>query len=162
MILVAGIGNIFFGDDAFGSELARRLQARDWPPDVRIVDFGIRGIDLLYALMETDDAVILIDAAPRDGQPGTLYLIEPDVAQESGDAALETHSLDPMQVLSAARQMGATPRRVFVLGCEPEILDGIGFSEPVSRALEEAPRMIDNLLHRIRTEKEIYEPGKAH
>ena len=162
MILIAGIGNIFFGDDAFGSELARRLQSREWPEDVRVVDFGIRGIDLLYALMETDDAAVLIDAVPRGGSPGTLYLIEPDLSQEASETAIETHSLDPLQVLSAARQMGAAPRRVFVLGCEPEALDGMGLSDAAGRALEEALPMIDDLLHRIRTEKEIYEPGKTH
>src|SRR6516225_7125141 len=94
-ILVAGIGNIFLGDDAFGVEVARRLAARPQPDGVRVADFGIRGIDLTYALLDGYETVILVDATPRGGQPGTLYVIEPDVGgpAESGVAELmfETH-----------------------------------------------------------------------
>ncbi len=161
MILVAGAGNIFFGDDAFGSELARRLLAKAWPDDVRIVDFGIRGFDLMYALMENNEAVVLIDATPRGGTPGTLYLIEPDLSTLDG-GAVETHGMDPMRVLSSARQLGADPGRVYVLGCEPGLLEGMGMSEPVSRAMDEAAAMIEELVSRIRMEREAYEPGKAH
>jgi hydrogenase maturation protease len=161
MILVAGAGNIFFGDDAFGSELARRLQAKAWPDDVRIEDFGIRGFDLMYALMESNEAVVLVDATPRGGAPGTLYLIEPDLSVLEG-AAVETHGMDPMRVLAAARQLGADPGRVYVLGCEPGLLEGMGMSEPVSRAMDEAAVMIEELVDRIRTEREAYEPGKTH
>ena len=81
MILVAGIGNIFFGDDAFGSEVARRLADRQVPENVHVKDFGIRGLDLVYALLDGYDGVILIDATPRGGPPGTLYTIEPDLAE---------------------------------------------------------------------------------
>lgn len=161
MILIAGIGNIFFGDDAFGSDLARRMQARSWPDDVRIEDFGIRAIDLLYALLENHEAAILLDAAPRGAEPGTLYLIEPDLPPLD-EASLETHNMDPLRVLAAARQMGAQPGKVYLLGCEPGILEGMGLSEPVSRALENAVGMIEDLLNRIRTEREAYELGKAH
>ena len=80
-ILVAGIGNIFLGDDAFGSEVARRLLLKPWPAGVRVEDFGIRGFDLTFALMDGYDAVILVDATPRGGVPGTLYTIEPDLSE---------------------------------------------------------------------------------
>src|SRR6202030_732892 len=78
-ILIAGIGNIFLGDDAFGVEVVRRLAARKLPDAIRVVDFGIRGFDLAYALMEGYEITILVDATPRGGQPGTLYTIEPDL-----------------------------------------------------------------------------------
>ena len=160
MILVAGIGNIFQGDDAFGSELAQRMQTEVWPEDVRVVDFGIRGLDLMYALLESYDAVILIDAAPRGGPPGTLYLIEPELTELDG-GGVETHGMDPMRVLAAARQMGADPGHVYVLGCEPGMLEGMELSAPVRDALDDAGRMIRDLLHRIRSnKKEAYEAGK--
>jgi hydrogenase maturation protease len=161
MILVAGVGNIFQGDDAFGSELARHMHRKMWPEDVRIVDFGIRGLDLMYALLEGYDAVILIDAAPRGEPPGTLYVIEPELT-ELESSGLETHGMDPMRVLAAARQMGAESRPVYVLGCEPGFLEGMGLSPPVRGAMDEAAAMVENLLNRIRTDKEAYEPGKIH
>jgi hydrogenase maturation protease len=161
MILVAGIGNIFHGDDAFGSEMARLLQRRDWPEDVQVVDFGIRSFDLMYALMDGYEAVVLIDATPLGGAPGSLYLIEPEL-RDDDIAELETHNMNPARVLAAARQMGAEPKSVYVLGCEPEALEGMGLSEQVQGVMDAATGMIEELLHRIRTEKETYEPGKAH
>src|SRR5437870_2595644 len=80
-ILVAGIGNIFLGDDAFGCEVVQRLAARAWPASVRVVDFGIRGFDLAYALMDGYDVTIFVDATPRADAPGTLYTIEPDLSE---------------------------------------------------------------------------------
>src|ERR1043165_3246641 len=95
-ILVGGIGNIFFGDDAFGVEVVRRLAEGGLPPDVCLRDFGIRGIDLTYALMEGYDHAFLIDAAPRGGVPGTLYVIEPaleEIAQSQPTGPmLDMHS----------------------------------------------------------------------
>jgi len=120
-VLIAGIGNIFLGDDAFGSEVARRLQAQPWPAGVRVVDFGIRGFDLAYALCDGNDLTVLIDATPRGGSPGTVYVIEPDLtelADNSRSAALvDAHSLDPLQVLRMAHAQGVgfvrrTERRV--------------------------------------------------
>src|ERR1700734_1751902 len=94
-ILIAGIGNIFLGDDAFGSEVARRLAARPMPDGVKVVDFGIRGFDLTYALLDGSDATILVDATPRGGPPGTLYVIEPDPGEarepEEADLLIQTH-----------------------------------------------------------------------
>src|SRR5579863_6607195 len=93
-ILIACIGNIFLGDDGFGTEVAHRLAGRSLPSEVVLRDFGIRGLDLTYALLETHELVILVDACPRGGEPGTVYLVEPDPIESPPDAAparLETH-----------------------------------------------------------------------
>jgi hydrogenase maturation protease len=152
-ILIAGIGNIFLGDDAFGSEVARRMMTRPLPEGVRVVDFGIRGLDLAYSLLEDREATILVDAAPRGGRPGTLYVIEPDPV-EAGDPLIEGHSADPVRVLRMAAAMGARPRRVLVVGCEPETLGNDedpaeGLSPPVEAAVEEAIRLVHSLAAEI-------------
>src|SRR5215469_10021852 len=119
-ILVAGVGNIFLGDDAFGSEVARRMLMRQWPAHVRVEDFGIRSFDLAFALGDGYDAVILVDAAPRGGAPGTLYTIQPDLGELGGQpaeaAAIETHAMNPMRVLAVAHRMGEEIGRVLVVG----------------------------------------------
>lgn len=148
-ILVAGIGNIFLGDDAFGVEVAQRLLRIAWPAHVKVYDYGIRGIDLTYALLDNPGLVILIDAVPRGEAPGTLYLIEPDPAAGTIEEALpETHNMNPMRVLNMAKSMGATLRRVLLLGCEPAPLveETIGLSEPVAAAVDEAVRMVQALV----------------
>ncbi|HEY2783806.1 MAG TPA: hydrogenase maturation protease [Fimbriiglobus sp.] len=155
-ILVAGIGNIFFGDDAFGTEVARRLLGRPQPDGVRIVDFGIRGLDLTYALLEPYDSVILIDAVPRGGAPGSLYVIEPELS--NGDsAAVDPHALDPWRVLHAARDMGGTIVKLLLVGCEPltDPTDDMrmGMSEPVTRAVEEAIPLVESLIERLYAER---------
>ncbi len=102
MILIAGIGNIFLGDDGFGSEVARQLSRRVLNPSVRVIDFGIRGMDLLYTLLDQYDATIIVDALPQQGKPGTLYVFEPDLSEpEQQVAALEAHAMDPLAVLLA-------------------------------------------------------------
>jgi hydrogenase maturation protease len=152
-VLVAGIGNIFFGDDAFGSEVARRLEGQPWPLGVRVIDFGIRGLDLVYALCDGYDLTVLIDATPRGGTPGTLYLIEPDLPEladpASPEAMLDAHSLDPLQVLRAARSQGATLKGIVLVGCEPADLgeEGrLGLSEPVAAAVDEAAGVVTSLV----------------
>jgi len=143
-VLIAGIGNIFFGDDAFGSEVARRLQRRVWPANVRVVDFGIRGIDLTYALLDGYACTILIDAAPRGEPPGTLFTIEPELEELRGDAVsqLDGHSLDPLQVLRTVLVMGGTLQRILLVGCEPADLGGeegrLGLSPVVEAAIDDA------------------------
>jgi hydrogenase maturation protease len=120
-ILVAGIGNIFFGDDGFGGAVAHRLAGSALPDGVTVRDFGIRGLDLAYALNEGYDAAILIDAMPRGGTPGTVYVVEPDAPEmSSGVAAPDAHSMDPVRVLELARSFGGLPPRVLIVGCEPE------------------------------------------
>jgi hydrogenase maturation protease len=151
-ILVAGIGNVFLGDDGFGVELARRLADHPLAGDAEVVDFGIRGMDLAYALLEGYDAAVLLDATPRGEPPGTLYVIEPDV--EAADVAPEAHGMDPVKVLALARTLGGTPPRTLIVGCEPqtrmssddeEIVAEL--SEPVRAALDEATRLVESLLH---------------
>jgi hydrogenase maturation protease len=156
-ILIAGIGNIFLGDDAFGVEVVQRLAERTWPANVDVVDFGIRGFDLTMALLEDIDLVILVDAASRGGAPGTLYVIEPEPVEpdepEPTRAMLDPHSLDPVKVLQLVKAMGGKPGRVLVVGCEPESVGSDldwdvtpGLSEPVQRAVDEAILLIESLV----------------
>jgi hydrogenase maturation protease len=155
-VLVACIGNIFLGDDAFGVEVAKLLAARPLPEGVRVVDFGIRGIDLTYALLDDYDVTIFVDTVSRGGAPGTVYVIEPDpteIADTSGVAAgLQGHELDPLAVLRVATAMGATVRRLLLVGCEPETFgpeEGrIGLSEPVGAAVAEAAAIVESLVAR--------------
>ena len=148
--LIAGIGNIFFGDDAFGSEVARRLMREPWPENVQVVDFGIRGFDLTFALLDGYDTVILLDATPRGGRAGTLYTIEPDAGEiASRVPEVEPHGMDPLRVLSMAHSLGARWRRLILVGCEPSAdpsnVEAMGLSEPVRGALDEAVRMVRRL-----------------
>jgi hydrogenase maturation protease len=153
-ILVAGIGNIFLGDDAFGSEVTRRLEGRTWATGVRVIDFGIRGLDLAYALCDGYDFTVLVDATPRGGVPGTLYVVEPDLTEvtkgPSFGALVDAHSLDPMQVLRLARSYGAQLKGIVLVGCEPGDRGGdegrLGLSEPVAAAVDEALGVVTALV----------------
>ncbi len=151
-ILVACIGNIFQGDDAFGCEVARILAHQQFPEDVRVVDFGIRGLDLIYAVLEAPELLILVDAVPRDDAPGTLYTIEPDLAdlQSGGGQSMDAHSMDPVQVLRAALSMGAKLKRVLLVGCQPGDLGGeqgkMGLTPEVSASVAEAASIVGNLI----------------
>jgi len=159
-ILVAGIGNIFLGDDAFGSEVARRLSGRALPEFVRVVDFGIRGFDLAYALLEDYDAAILVDATSQGGSPGTLYTIElecggPEICDPEA-AGMDAHGMNPMRVLDMVRALGGRPKRILVVGCEPATLGGeqgaMGLSEPVEAAIDGAIALVEALAARIADE----------
>ena len=149
-ILVAGIGNIFLQDDGFGVEVAKRLADSELPEGVKVADFGIRGVHLAYEMLDGGyDTTILIDAAPRGEAPGTVYLIEPDLdnidAQQS--ASMDAHSMDPQVVFATLKSLGGSPRRVLIVGCEPLVIDdGIGLSEPVGRAVEEAVRLVHSVV----------------
>ncbi len=159
-ILVACIGNIFLGDDGFGVEVARLLAARSLPENVKVEDFGIRGFDLAYALMGPYDFVILVDACPRGGAPGSLYVIEPDPADAAlagPVSALEGHSMNPASVLRMVRSMGGRPPRLLIVGCEPEDLgppeEGkLGLTETVAAAAAEAVPLIETLISKHRSE----------
>jgi hydrogenase maturation protease len=159
-ILIAGIGNIFLGDDAFGCEVARRLAAREWPSDVRLVDFGIRGFDLAYALLDGYEVTIFIDATPRGDAPGTLYTIEPDLAQldeiDAEGMMVETHGMNPLKVLSMVKSMGGEFKRILLVGCEPAPLESeegyMGLSEPVEAAVDEAVEVVQSLVKQILAE----------
>ncbi|MFZ3181486.1 MAG: hydrogenase maturation protease [Methylocystis silviterrae] len=153
-ILVACVGNIFSGDDAFGVEVARRLSQVTLPDGVRVIDFGIRGIDLTYALMDGYDAVILVDAAQRGHAPGVVSVVEPDLI-ELGDStpenlALSPHELDPAKVLRLASALGGSCRRVLLVACEPLTLGGeegvMGLSEPVTAAVAVAAETVEELI----------------
>jgi hydrogenase maturation protease len=156
-ILVAGIGNIFLGDDGFGVEVARRLSGRPQPDGVTVVDYGIRGYDLAYALVRGADHTILIDACPRGEAPGTVFVLEPDLADldapDAGQAVLDAHDLNPLHVLRLARSLGAQLTPVIVVGCEPATLgppEGLmGLSQPVEAAVEEAVSLIEGLVARF-------------
>jgi hydrogenase maturation protease len=155
-ILVAGIGNIFLGDDAFGVEVVGRLARRKLPEGVRVVDFGIRGLDLAYTLLDGAEAVILVDATPRGGAPGTLYVIEPEpaAAVEEGELLMQTHGLDPVKVLRLAGALGASVDRLLLVGCEPSPPGEVdemqeGLSEPVEKAVAEAVGLIEGLIARL-------------
>jgi hydrogenase maturation protease len=147
-ILIAGIGNIFLGDDAFGCEVAQRLAARPLPEGVRVVDFGIRGLDLAYALMDGFDLTILVDATSRGGAPGTLYVLEPDETESDAAPLVETHGMDPVKVLRLVQALGGQSPKVRVVGCEPANLGSeeepaMGLSAPVQAAVDEAIALIE-------------------
>jgi hydrogenase maturation protease len=149
-VLVACIGNIFQGDDAFGCEVAKVLARRPAVENVRVVDFGIRGLDLTYALMDAPDLTILVDAVARGGEPGTLYTIEPDLDGDKMDGQVDAHAMDPVQVLRAARAMGGSLRRILLVGCEPADLGGeqgrMGLTPAVSDAVEPAAAIVEALI----------------
>jgi hydrogenase maturation protease len=153
-ILVAGIGNVFLGDDGFGVALADRLARRERAPGIDVVDFGIRGMDLAYAMQDGYEAVLLLDATPRGEPPGTLYVIEPEV--EEDEPVVETHGMDPVKVLALVRALGGTPPRTLVVGCEPQTRMSeddeqvvAELSEPVRLALDEAARLVESLLSEL-------------
>lgn len=163
-ILIAGIGNIFLGDDGFGVEVAQRLLARSYPSEVQVVDFGIKGVELAYTLLDGYDTLILIDVTPRGGKPGTLYLLEPDLSAcnprqgaEAGRVALDAHSMDPVKMLAFAATLGPLPRQVLLIGCEPLPFDSddmytemqMGLSKPVQAAVDGAVKLVDSLIEKL-------------
>jgi hydrogenase maturation protease len=154
-VLVAGIGNVFLGDDGFGVAVARRLGRRELPPGVDVVDFGIRGLDLAYALQGEYEAVVFVDSAPRGEVPGTVSLIEPEV--DPGEVVLDTHGMDPLRVLGLARALGRVPPRVLVVACEPASVvhgehdeDLVGeLSAPVQAAVDEAVELVESVVQEL-------------
>ena len=155
-ILVAGIGNIFLGDDGFGVEVVTRLAGSGLPEGVEVKDFGIRGMDLAYALQDDYDLVVFVDATPRGEEPGTVYLLEPEI-EEDGEVVLDTHGMDPVKVIKFARTLGARPGRTLVVGCEPKVVISrenyeemlMELSEPVQAAVEEAVKLVESLVDQI-------------
>jgi hydrogenase maturation protease len=156
-VLVAGIGNVFLGDDAFGVEVARRLARREWPSEVRVADFGIRGLDLAFALLDDFDVVLLVDATRRGGPPGTLYVLEPRVgaapALTDAPRTIDPHGMDPVQVLRMVEDLGGRVRRLLVVGCEPGEVGAeqemeMGLSDPVRAAVDEAASLVEALVER--------------
>lgn len=154
-ILIACIGNIFLGDDAFGCEVAKLLAGRELPPEVKVVDFGIRSFDLAYALMDGYETTIFVDAAPRGGAPGTVYLIEPDRSEidaiDPQQSPFEAHGMDPVKVLMMVKSLGGEFGKIFVVGCEPQFTgeegEGhMGLSQPVQAALSKAIEVVESVV----------------
>ncbi|MFF7725511.1 hydrogenase maturation protease [Streptomyces sp. NPDC008001] len=157
-VLVAGIGNIFLADDAFGPEVLAVLQARPLPEGVDAADFGIRGMDLAYRLLDGYDAAVLVDAVPRGGTPGTLYVLDLDgTEQDLVPAIPEAHGMDPVNVIAMARDLARWEDlpfpRVVLVGCEPLIrMRGdepdvvCGLSDPVRAAVDEAARLVESVV----------------
>jgi hydrogenase maturation protease len=150
-ILVAGIGNIFLGDDAFGSEVARQLMHCGLPAEVRVVDFGIRSYDLGQAIASVFEAVIMVDATSRGQPPGTVYLIEPDLAKnDDPNELVNAHGLTSLEAVQLARSKIPLGGRVFLVGCEPAVLESeegqLGLSAEVNAAVPQAIEMIESLI----------------
>jgi len=155
--LVACLGNIFLSDDGFGVEVARRLAREELPDGTTVTDYGIRGMHLAYDLAEGWDATILVDSVHRDGEPGTVYVIEPEPRPPTdGDAAapgltesmlFDPHGMQPDVMLGMTGMLGTEAGRVLVVGCEPaSVAEGIGLSEPVAAAVDEAARVVMELV----------------
>jgi hydrogenase maturation protease len=149
-VLVAGIGNLFLGDDGFGCEVARALASRPQRDGVAVRDFGTRGVDLAYELGEGWSAVIFVDAAQRGGEPGTLYVLDPDALGAA--SAMDGHTLRLHQLLPTARQLGALPPQLRLVACEPATLEGpdagVGLSPAVAAAVQPAVALVESLVSR--------------
>jgi hydrogenase maturation protease len=148
-VLVAGIGNVFLGDDGFGVAVAQRMARERLPDGTTVTDYGIRALHLAFALLSSPelDLLVLVDATSRDEPPGTLYLIDPAVEEASGGPPANAHAMSPEAVLVAVRQMGGSLPRTRIVGCEPADLgEGMRLSDPVTRAIEPAIAMIRRLI----------------
>jgi hydrogenase maturation protease len=189
-MLIAGVGNIFLSDDGFGVEVASRLATAGLPDWVRVADYGISGMHLAYDLAEGYESTILVDATPRGGEPGTVYVMELDTGVPSATAAptepgapvapgapgapaapgapvagsgvtlLDAHGMQPDVVLGMLNLLGAEPGRVFLVGCEPASTEeGIGLSEPVTAAVDEAVRIVLDLVRTADTITQLARKG---
>ncbi|MEV6025750.1 hydrogenase maturation protease [Streptomyces sp. NPDC052036] len=153
-VLVAGIGNVFLGDDGFGVETVHALSGRRLPAQVEVLDIGVRGVHLAYQVLDGYDTLVLVDATARGGDPGTLYVIEHDQGAADGvpSAPMDGHRMTPDAVLAllgtlCAGTGGQPPRRTVVVGCEPVCVEErIGLSPAVSDAVPRAVQLIEELL----------------
>ena len=158
-MLIAGVGNIFLGDDGFGVEVARRLAGFELPDWIRVADYGISGMHLAYDIAEGYETTIVIDASARGGEPGTVYVIEVDAGSPpapprqglpgpTGESPLlDSHGMQPDVVFRMLDMLGADAGRVLVVGCEPATVDeGMGLSPPVAAAVDEAVRVVLDLV----------------
>jgi hydrogenase maturation protease len=151
-ILVAGIGNIFLGDDGFGSEVVRNTELGHDDPNVRVTDYGISGMHLAYDLLEQWDTLVLVDAIPSRGKPGTLHVFQADHESGSGAPVLDAHGMDPATVFASLRALGGNPPYTVVVGCEAgSVEDGIGLTEPVAEAVPRATRAVEAIVAALQT-----------
>jgi hydrogenase maturation protease len=148
MILVAAVGNLWLGDDGFGTAVAKRLRERELPTGVAVADFGTSGLDLAYEVMRGYEALVLVDVSRQDGEPGTLYVMEADAesvggALEDGEM-IDPHGMDPQTVLRFVKALGGWPGRVVVVACEPEQVEevGIGLTPRVAAAVDRAAELV--------------------
>jgi hydrogenase maturation protease len=161
-VLVAGVGNVFLGDDGFGVEVARRLAGEPLPGWVRVGDFGIRGVHLAYELLEGYETAILVDAAPRGDAPGTVYVIEPDldgqpdpVTEDGTGVLVDAHGMEPDAVFGLLKALGGEMPRLLVVGCEPaEVSERMGLSPPVAGAVDQALAVVRELIGEHETGEE--------
>jgi hydrogenase maturation protease len=156
-ILVAGIGNIFLGDDGFGSEVIRRTEIPHDDPDVRVIDYGIRGMHLAYDLLDEWDTLVLVDAVPARGNPGTLHVFQADheswpaSTSPAGPGGIDAHGMDPAAVFASLQALGGSPPYTVVVGCEVDnIEEGMGLTEPVADAVPRAARAVEEIVAALR------------
>jgi len=152
-ILVAGVGNVFLGDDGFGCAVAQQLAGEPFPPGVHVEDYGIRGVHLAYTLLEGYETLVLVDAASRRETPGTVFVLEPDFAHaetlERGESGfmLDAHGMDPEMVIGILRDLGGSVPRVRIVGCEPlDVTERMGLSAPVARAVGRAALLVKQIV----------------
>ncbi|MEM6109264.1 hydrogenase maturation protease [Mycobacterium sp. 050272] len=146
-ILVAGIGNIFLGDDGFGSEVVRNATLPHNNPSVRVTDYGIAGMHLAYDLLEDWDTLVLVDAVPSRGHPGTLHVFQADHDSGCATVGFDGHSMDPAAVFAGLRALGGNPPYTVVVGCEAGCVEeGIGLTEPVAKAVPRAVHAIEEIV----------------
>jgi hydrogenase maturation protease len=168
-ILIAGVGNIFHGDDAFGVEVAQELMKRDWPAAVQVGEFGIRSYDFAYELMNGYDTLVLVDATRQGGDPGTLYLIEPDLGalDELEGEIVNAHGMNPVRTLALVETLGGElgDMKLYLVGCEPARLEPEGGELGLSRAVQPAVRgaveMIESLIDDLQNEDDPARPAEA-
>ncbi|HVT77339.1 MAG TPA: hydrogenase maturation protease [Acidimicrobiales bacterium] len=143
--MVAGVGNIFLGDDGFGCEVIARLRDRAFPAHVRVEDYGVRGTHLALDLLDGYETLILVDTLAGDEAPGTVRLVELDTSVPTG-AATDAHAMTPESVLRMVANMGGRLERVLVVGCQPaSVAEGMGLSAPVHAAVDAAVRIVESL-----------------
>jgi len=159
-VLVAGIGNVFFGDDGFGVEVAARLNARKLSAGAQVIDFGIRSYDLAYALTSGRyDAAILVDATARGGAPGDIYVLAPAIDQVAEPAPANAHAMNPDTVLRMARTFGNLPSQILVVACEPETFGDegqLGLSKTVEAAVDRGASVVESLVSRLVSGEKIH------
>lgn len=162
-ILVAGVGNVLWGDDGFGVEVAHRLQAMEWPPSVKVVETGIGGIHLVQEIIAGYDALIVIDAVDHDRPPGTVMVIQPEVMDvhtmpdlEKYDYLADMHYTKPEKAFMLAKALNILPERFLMVGCQPLETGNFerGLTEPVARAVEVGVREVRRLIEELLQEEQ--------
>jgi hydrogenase maturation protease len=167
--MVAGIGNVFLGDDGFGVEVVRRLMCEPPSPGVAVVDIGIRALHLAFELLDPPELLLIVDAVSRGEPPGTLYLIDVDVKVDAGaepeDASHglgDAHGITVSAVLATLRALGGTPPRTRLVGCEPAFIGAaMELSPSVAASVPRALAMVKKAI-REEIRDEAHEMASAH